>query len=190
MGGFVQANETADDAAKRVLHKLTGIDGLYLEQLYTFSAPDRDPIERTVSIAYFALIDSNLYTKQITDEYKAEWFPLHQMPKLIFDHQEMVELAKEKLRYKAAIHPILFELLPPRFTMPLLQNLFEEVFGTSFDKGNFSRKIISTGLALKTKDKDMSGSKKGAYYYKLDRAHYKDNFHKIVNIIPNRNGLL
>ncbi len=183
MGGFIQPQESADEAAVRVLKKLTGLEGVYLEQLQTFSKPDRDPIERTISVAYFALIDTHQYEKQITDEYHPEWFPLDKMPKLIFDHKKMVALAKEKLRYKAALHPLLFELLPPKFTLPLLQNLFEDVYETSFDKRNFSRKIMSTDLLLKQKEKDKANSKKGAFYYKLDKKHYQKNFHKFLHFI-------
>lgn len=190
MGGFIQSNESADEAAVRILKKLTGLEGVYLEQLHTFSEPNRDPIERTISIAYFALIDSNLYEKQISDEYHPEWFPLDQIPDLIFDHKKMVAMAKENLRYKAALHPILFELLPPKFTLPLLQNLFEDVYEASFDKRNFSRKIISTGLLLKQKEKDKENSKKGAFYYRLDKKHYKKNFHKFQHFIPNPNGVI
>ena len=190
MGGFIQATETADEAAVRVLKKLTGLEGLYLEQMHTFSEHDRDPIERTLSIAYFVLIDANLYEKQITDEYHAEWFPLDDIPNLIFDHKKMVAMAKKQLQYKAALHPILFELLPPKFTLPLLLNLFEDVYETSFDKRNFSRKIMSTGLLLKLKEKDKENSKKGAFYYRLDKKHYQKNFHKFLHFIPNPNGLI
>ena len=117
MGGFVEPNESADNAAIRILKILTGLEGVYLEQFHTFSGPDRDPIERTLSVAYFALIDINQYEKQISEEYHPEWFPLNKVPDLIFDHNEMMAMAKEKLRYKAALHPILFELLPPKFTL-------------------------------------------------------------------------
>lgn len=190
MGGFIQPEESGDAAAIRILKKLTGLEGVYLEQLHTFSEPNRDPIERTISIAYFALIDTNQYEKQISDEYHPEWFPLDAMPELIFDHAKMVAMAKENLRYKAALHPLLFELLPAKFTLPLLQSLFEDVYETSFDKRNFSRKIISTGLLLKQKEKDKENSKKGAFYYKLDKKHYKKNFHKFLHFIPNRNGMV
>lgn len=190
MGGFVQQNENTDQAATRVLKQLTGLDGVYLEQFHTFSDPHRDPIERTVSVAYFSLIDIHQYERQISENYHPEWFLLKDIPELIFDHPEMVAMAKEKLKYKAALHPILFELLPEKFTLPLLQNMFEEVYETKFDKGNFSRKIMSTGLLVKQKDKDKLNSKKGAFYYKLDKKHYKKNFHKVLNIIPNLNDLL
>lgn len=185
MGGFIQPAEDADTAALRILKKLTGLEGVYLEQLHTFSDPNRDPIERTLSVTYFALIDIHRYEKQLSDEYHAEWFPLTEIPSLIFDHTEMVKMAKEKLRYKAALHPLLFELLPKKFTLPQLQNLYECVYDTSFDKRNFTRKVLSTHLLVKQKDKDKGSSKKGAFFYKLDNRHYKANFHSFLNIIPN-----
>ncbi len=185
MGGFIQPAEDADTAALRILKKLTGLEGVYLEQLHTFSDPNRDPIERTLSVTYFALIDIYQYEKQLSDEYHAEWFPLIEIPSLIFDHTEMVKMAKEKLRYKAALHPLLFELLPKKFTLPQLQNLYECVYDTSFDKRNFTRKVLSTHLLVKQKDKDKGSSKKGAFFYNLDNRHYKANFHSFLNIIPN-----
>lgn len=185
MGGFIQPNESADTGAVRILKTLTGIDGVYLEQLNTFSEPKRDPIERTVSITYFALIDIHQYEKQISEEYHPEWFPLNKIPNLIFDHQKMVKMAKEKLRYKAALHPLLFELLPKKFTLPQLQSMYECVYDTQFDKRNFSRKVLSTNLLIKQADKDKAGSKKGAYFYKLNTRHYRENFHAFLNIIPN-----
>lgn len=185
MGGFIPSNESADIAAVRILKKLTGLEGVYLEQLHTFSDPARDPIERTLSVTYFALIDIHRYEQQLSDEYHAEWFPLTEIPKLIFDHPEMVYMAQEKLRYKAALHPLLFELLPKKFTLPQLQNLYECVYDVPFDKRNFTRKVLSTKLLVKQKDKDKGSSKKGAFFYKLDTRHYKANFHAFLNIIPN-----
>jgi len=185
MGGFIQPDESSDAAANRILKSLTGLEGVYLEQLHTFGAPLRDPIERTLSIAYFALIDIHKYEKILTDEYHPEWFPLNKIPSLIFDHKNMVTMAKEKIRYKAALHPLLFELLPKKFTIPQLQQLYESTYETSFDKRNFSRKVLSTKLLIKQTDKDKAGSKKGAYYYKLNIRNYKDNFQAFLNIIPN-----
>lgn len=189
MGGFVRRKETLEQAAERVLQQLTGMKGVYLEQIHVFSGPDRDPMERTISVAYFALIDINEYKTQITAEYHPQWFSLHEIPTLVFDHSAMVETARQRLRYKAAFHPILFELLPEKFTLPQLQNLYEEVYDTQFDKRNFSRKLLSTGLLIKQKDKEKGSSKKGAFYYKLDRRRYKAHFHEILNIIPNPGNL-
>ena len=190
MGGFVGANESMDAAANRVLLKLTGLDKVYLEQLHTFGDPGRDPIERTISVTYFSLLDLTKYKKQLSTEFNAEWFPLKKFPQLIFDHNKMVQMARAKLRYKASLHPILFELLSDKFTIPQLQSLFEEVYNTSFDKRNFSRKILSTGLLLKLNEKDKTNSKRGAFYYKLDKKHYKANFHRILHFIPNPNEFL
>jgi 8-oxo-dGTP diphosphatase len=185
MGGFVQPEENLKECADRVLKQLTGIEGVYLEQLRTFSKPERDPVERTVSVAYFALIDINKYEKQISHDYNAEWFPLGAKPILIFDHDEMVRLAQKQLRYKASLHPILFELLPEKFTIPQLQELYQGVYDTAFDNRNFSRKVLSTGLLLKQKEKDKINSKKGAFFYRLDKKKYKANFQAFLNFIPN-----
>jgi 8-oxo-dGTP diphosphatase len=189
VGGFIQGDESAEDAASRVLRKLTGLDGVYMEQLHTFSKPDRDSVERTVSISFFSLIDIQQYKQQMSEDYHAAWFPINHFPDMIFDHKEMVELAKEKLRYKAALHPILFELLPAKFTIPQLQNLYECVYDVTFDKGNFSRKILSTSLLVKQKDKDKLNSKKGAFYYKLDVRKYKTNLNAFLNFVPNPHTL-
>lgn len=185
MGGFILPSEDPDSAAIRILKSLTGLEGVYLEQLRTFGDPLRDPMERTLSIAYFALIDIHQYEKQISDDYHAEWFPLNKIPNLVFDHTEMVRMAKAKLRYKAALHPLLFELLPKKFTLPQLQSLYESVYDTQFDKRNFSRKVLSTKLLIKQADKDKASSKKGAYYYKLNSKNYKADFQAFLNIIPN-----
>lgn len=190
MGGFIQSEESLDQAANRILEQLTGLKGVYLEQMQAFGDPNRDPIERTIGVVYFALIDIHQYEKQISHEYNAEWFMVDEIPNLIFDHKEMIELAKQKLRYKAALHPILFELLPEKFTIPQLQNLYEGIYGATFDKRNFSRKLLSTGLLIRQADKHKENSKKGAFYYILDKEHYKENFQAFFNFIPNPENLI
>jgi ADP-ribose pyrophosphatase YjhB (NUDIX family) len=189
MGGFLRVDETLDDAANRILKKLTGLENIYMEQLQTFSAVNRDPVERTVSVCYFALIDIQRYEKQISHEYHAEWFLINDAPPLIFDHDEMVELAQKQLRYKAAIQPILFELLPKRFTIPQLQNLYEGVYQTLFDKRNFIRKLMSTGLLIKLEAKDKTGSRKGAFLYKLDKRKYNAKLDVFLNYIHDKSDL-
>ena len=156
-----------------------------LDQFQVFGKPDRDPVERTLSIAYFALIDIHQYEKQITEEYHAEWFLLSEIPALIFDHSEMVKLAQRQLRYKAALHPILFQLLPEKFTIPQLQALYEGIYQSKLDDRNFSRKLLSTGLLVKLPEKDKMSSKKGAFYYTLDQSHYQENFESFLNLVPN-----
>lgn len=189
MGGFLQPDECLDEAANRILLQLTGLKNVYMEQLHTFSHPQRDPVERTIAVAYFALIDIHKYEKQLSKDFHAEWFPLNDMPQLIFDHEQMVEMAKKSLRYKAALHPILFELLPEKFTIPQLQALYEGLYDTPFDKRNFSRKVLSTELLIKQKEKDKENSKKGAYFYKVDEKKYKDGFETFLKFIPNPENL-
>jgi 8-oxo-dGTP diphosphatase len=189
MGGFVQPGEGLEAASHRILRELTGLDGVYLEQLYTFGDPNRDPGERTISVAYFALIDINKYQTQLNHIFEAEWFTLKRMPKVIFDQQQMVDLAYERLRYKAAMHPILFELLPGKFTIPQLQALYESVFNAVIDKRNFSKRLLATGLLIKLAEKDKTGSKRGAWYYQLNMKNYYAKFQSFLNFIPNPDNL-
>ncbi|TKC10099.1 NUDIX hydrolase [Pedobacter polaris] len=182
MGGFVGDDENLDGAAKRILLELTGLHDVYLEQLHAYGNPDRDPIERTVSVAYFALIDINKYSKQINDQYHAEWFKLKEIPKLIFDHDKMVKAAMDKIRYQAALHPILFELLPKKFTIPQLQALYEQVYDSPIDNRNFIRKITASGLLIKQTEKDKSNSRRGAFYFKLDKQKHKAQFQSFLNL--------
>src|ERR1700744_1110560 len=107
MGGFVKPDESPEDAANRELEQRTGLKNVYMDQFQVFGKPDRDPVGRVLSIAYFELIDIHKYEKQISDEYHDEWFLLNEMPDLIFDHNEMVKLSKRQLRYKEALHPTL-----------------------------------------------------------------------------------
>ena len=190
MGGFVKDDESLDQASNRILKQLTGLDGMYLEQLHTFSDPARDPMERTISTAYFALIDISKYEKQLSNDYHPEWFSLKRMPKLLFDHQEMVDLAIKRIRYKAALHPILFELLPDRFTIPQLQIMYESVYNTKIDKRNFSKRVLATGLLVKQADKDKAGSRRGAFYYQLNKQNYYSKFQAFLNFIPNPTNLI
>lgn len=189
MGGFVQENESLEQASYRILKQLTGLDGVYLEQLYTFSDPQRDPVERTISTAFFALIDIHKYERQISAEFHPEWVNLNRMPKLIFDQDEMVEQAKKRIRYKAASHPILFELLPDKFTIPQLQILYECVYNTTIDKRNFSKRVLATGLLVKLNEKNKAGSRRGAYYYQLNRQNYYAKFQSFLNFIPNPDNI-
>lgn len=189
MGGFIESDESLDEAANKILFQLTGLKDVYLEQLHAFGHPDRDP-ERTISVAYFALIDILKYKTKLNEHYQAEWFVTTEMPALIFDHNDMVEIAKRKIRYKAAHHPILFELLPKKFTIPQLQSLYEGVYNMRIDNRNFIRKLTSTGLLIKLEEKDKSSSKKGAFYFKLDKKKYKAKFQTSFNFISNEENLI
>ncbi|RNI27042.1 NUDIX hydrolase [Rufibacter latericius] len=184
MEGFIQPDESLGAGAQRVLKQLTGLEGVYLEQIPAFGEPNRDPMERTISVPYFALVDIQKYEAQLSFDYQAEWFLLSETPNLIFDHNAMVKMAKTRLRYKAAFHPILFELLPDKFTLQQLHTLYEKLYENTFDKGNFTRKVLSTGLLVRLKEKDKEHSRKGAFYFKLDREKYHNNFEAFLNFIP------
>jgi 8-oxo-dGTP diphosphatase len=172
MGGFVNKDENVDDAAARVLYQLTGLDNIYMEQLYCFGNVDRDVAGRVVSIAYFALINIEDYSEQMQLEHEARWFPMDKIPALIFDHKEMVKKAKDRLRQNVAIHPIGFELLPPKFTLPQLQSLYEAIYESPIDKRNFTRKILSLGILNKLDEKEKESSKKGAFLFVFDKDKY------------------
>lgn len=175
MGGFLDKNESLDDAANRILFKLTGLKNIYLEQLQGFGAINRDPVERTVSIAYYALINIHKHNKDLLSDYNAHWFPINEVPELIFDHGNMVKAAKVRLRYKASSQPVGFELLPEKFTLPELQQLYEVIYETEFDKRNFRRRMLSMDVLEKTNEKQKKYSKKGAFLYKFNDAKYNNH---------------
>lgn len=172
MGGFVGRQENADQAATRVLYHLTGMRNIYMEQLYTFSDVNRDSAGRVISIAYFALINIEEYSEQLQLEHEARWFPLNKIPSLIFDHKKMVLKAKELLKHKVGNHPIGFELLPEKFTLPQLQNLYEAIYEAPLDKRNFTKKMLSLGILNKLNEKEKESSRKGAFYYVFDSVKY------------------
>lgn len=173
MGGFANKEESIDHAAERILLQLTGMDKIYMEQLYCFGDVDRDPGGRVVSIAYFALIKIEESNGETLDSHNAKWFDLKKLPTMIFDHKQMVRLAKERLQQKVANHPIGFELLPNKFTLQQLQALYEAIYETSFDKRNFTRKILSLEILQRLDEKEKESSKKGAFYYVFDKKKYK-----------------
>ena len=172
MGGFLRPDETLDDAASRILQKLTGLHDIYLDQLRSFSQPERDPVDRTVSTAYYALINIEEHNQELTKKHAAEWFNIQDIPPLIFDHNEMIRQAIKRLRYKASVEPIGFELLPEKFTMRQLQKLYEAILGQKLDKRNFIKKILSQDVLIKLDEKDMTSSKKGSFLYKFDAEKY------------------
>ena len=141
MGGFVQEDESVDDAAKRVLHELTGLDNVYMEQVGSFGAIGRDPGERVVSIAYYSLININEYDKELVQKHNAFWVNINELPELIFDHPQMVAQARKLMQQKASTEPIGFNLLPKLFTLSQLQSLYEAIYGEAMDKRNFRKRI-------------------------------------------------
>jgi len=173
MGGFVEQDEGVEEAAQRILNQLTGLTNIYMEQLSCFGEVDRDPGGRVISIAYFALINIADYNDELMKEHQSKWFDLKKIPSLIFDHKRMVVLAKERLQQKVANHPIGFALLPHKFTLRQLQNLYEAIYETEIDKRNFTRKILDLGILNKLDEKERESSKKGSFYYVFDEKKYK-----------------
>lgn len=172
MGGFLQKKEGLDEAAARILNNLTGLKNIYLEQLHAYGEVDRDPVDRTISIAYYALIDIHSHDEELVEQHSASWFSIDEIPELIFDHQQMVDAALKRLRYKASHQPVGFELLPEKFTLPELQSLYEGIYDTQLDKRNFRRRILSMDVLIKTDQKQKKYSKKGAYLYEFDENKY------------------
>lgn len=172
MGGFLEKTESLDDGARRILHQLTGLHNIYMEQLYAFGDINRDSGERTISVAYYALIKVDKNDKKQAESYGAQWVSINKVPKLIFDHNQMVIKALNTLRSKIVRKPIGFELLPEKFTLPQLQSLYEAINQEQLDKRNFRKRILEIGLLYKLDEKDKESSKKGAYYYKFNKEKY------------------
>jgi hypothetical protein len=185
MGGFLKRDEDLEDGAKRILNELTGLDNVYLQQLLSYGKVNRDPVERTVSVCFYALINIDRHDAELAKSKNGSWFSLENKPNLIFDHNEMVEKAIAEVRYKAALHPIGFELLPDKFTIPALQRLYEAIYGYKLDRRNFSRKILSTKLLIDTGEKDNNSTTKKASLFKLDTEKYTSQFnafHYFMNL--------
>ena len=173
MGGFIQQNESADEAAKRILAELTGLQDVYMEQVYTFGEIHRDPGERVISIAYYALININEYDRELVQKHNAYWMNINELPPLIFDHPQMVEKAQEMMRTQASTEPIGFNLLPKLFTLSQLQSLYEAIYGEPIDKRNFRKRVAEKDFIEKTDKIDKTGSKRGAALYKFNNKVYR-----------------
>lgn len=146
-GGFVKIDETLEEAAKRELKEETGVKDIYLEQLYTFGDPERDPRGRVITVSYLALLNSDkIKLTASTDVSDAEWFSVKELPTLAFDHKKILNYALKRLRWKFEYTTVAFSLLPGKFTMGELQRIYEIVFDKQFDKRNFAKKILSLDI--------------------------------------------
>lgn len=172
-GGFVDPDESLDEAASRILRKLTGLDSVYMKQSYAYGEKDRDPGDRVVSVAYFALIPIRDIDKELAERNGVSWRSLSSLPDLIFDHPLMVKRALSDLQNQVKIRPVGFELLPEKFTLVQLQDLYEAIYQRQVDKRNFRKKILSMGILEKLDEKERETSKRGAYYYKFNELTYK-----------------
>lgn len=174
-GGFVRADESLEATARRELYEETGIEKIYLEQLYTFGEVDRDPRERVVTVAYYALINLKYQSiRASTDASQAQWFSVDSLPPLVFDHQRIFQTAMDRLRGKVRYEPIGFELLPPKFTLPELQKLYELVLGFPLDKRNFRKKFLSMDLLIDLGEKEIDVKRRAGKLYQFDQVKYQE----------------
>ncbi|MDD9935053.1 MAG: NUDIX domain-containing protein [Myxococcales bacterium] len=173
-GGFVHLEETLEEAARRELEEETGLHKVFLEQLYTFGAVDRDPRERVVSVAYYALVKlSDHKVQAATDARDAAWFGVHDVPTLAFDHAEILQMALDRLRGKLRYQPIGFELLPKKFTLSQLQHLYELVLERELDKRNFRKKVLGMDLLIETDEVEQDVAHRAARLYRFDERKYR-----------------
>lgn len=174
-GGFVRVDEALEEAARRELAEETGLDRVFLEQLYTFGDLDRDPRERVVSVAYYALVKlSDHRVRAATDATEAAWFPVTDPPALAFDHDHVLDVALTRLKGKVRYQPIGFELLPPKFTLRQLQRLYEQILETPLDKRNFRKKVLSMGLLEETDEIEQDVAHRAARLYRFDKQRYRE----------------
>lgn len=173
-GGFVRVDESVDDAARRELAEETGLHDVYLEQLYTFGEVRRDPRERVVSVAYYALVNlADHPARAATDARDAAWFAVNDVPTLAFDHATILATASERLRGKVRYQPIGFELLPAKFTLSQLQNLYELVLERELDKRNFRKRVLAMGLLIETDETEQDVAHRAARLYRFDERKYQ-----------------
>lgn len=176
-GGFVNEDESLDEAACRILFNLTGLKNVFMEQSYSYGTVDRDPGARVISTSYFALIKIRDIDNKLKVLNSAHWRSISSLPELIFDHAAMVEMTLEELKSQIKVKPIGFELLPEKFTLVQLQELYEAIYQRKIDKRNFRKKILSMNLLHKYDEKEKETSKKGAFYYQFISERY-DSFRK------------
>jgi ADP-ribose pyrophosphatase YjhB (NUDIX family) len=180
MGGFVEPDKTLEEGAQKVLYNTVGLKDIYLEQVQAFSDTNRDPGGRVISIGFFALMPYDYQDKDLVRKSGAHWWPINNLPDLIFDHKNIIDAALQKLQQKAQIYLVGRELLPRTFTLTQLHNLYNAIFQKKFDAGNFRKKILSLKVLNKLPTKDTSGSKRGAFYYTFKKDANTDNLERII----------
>ncbi|MDH5756060.1 MAG: NUDIX hydrolase [Nitrospinota bacterium] len=172
-GGFARVGEALEETARRELEEETGLTEVFLEQLYTFSDPKRDPREHVVTVAYYALVKlSDHKVHAATDARNAAWFGVEDIPPLAFDHDLILKTAHERLRGKIRYQPIGFELLPQRFPLRMLQAVYEKILDRSLDKRNFRKKILGMGVLDELEEIETDVSHRAARLYRFNKKKY------------------
>nr|WP_321412419.1 NUDIX domain-containing protein [uncultured Carboxylicivirga sp.] len=179
MGGFVGEEESSDDAAHRVLKKITGLEDIYLEQVQVYTDPKRDPEGRVMSIGYYALIRIDKHNSDKVRENGAHWWSVKDLPNLVFDHKLMVDNALEKLQLKAGLELVGNELLPDKFTLLQLRRLYEAIFQHDLDTGNFRKKVLSLNVLERLEEKNTTESRRGAYYFQFKKDLKDKSFDRL-----------
>lgn len=165
MGGFVSETESVDSAAERVLYQTTGLKDVFLEQIGVFSEVDREPEARVISVPFVALVRLDKYDRELVEKTGARWWPVSELPKLIFDHDIMIEKALKSIQNRASFNLLGRELLHDMFTLTQLRILYETIFQREMEPGNFRKKVLSLNVLKRLNIKNKADSKKGAYYY-------------------------
>ena len=174
-GGFVESTESLDHAAMRVLSELTSIPDIYMEQVHTFGEVNRYPTGRVISVSYYALVKISDYKVQATSKIEdVAWHPLSEITKLVFDHNRILDKALTTLKERVKFHPVGFELLPEKFTLTQLQNLYEVILGVQLDKRNFRKKLLGMDLIVKLEESQVGVAHRAARYFKFDPVRYKE----------------
>jgi len=173
IGSFVKLEEDISTAAQRVLTEITGLENVFMEELKSYGVADRDPGYRCISVGQYALIRLEDYDKELVEKHGAHWYNINEVPDLVLDHNQMVADAMERLKRKARYQPIGFELLPEKFTIPQLQQLYEAIYQNELDSRNFRKKVLSHNVLIKLEEKDKSSSRRGAFLYKFDHEKYQ-----------------
>lgn len=181
-GGFVLKSETLDDAAVRILEETSNVKNIYLEQVHTFSDIERYPSRRVISVSYFALIDPDKHSlKPGVDTTDVKWYPTNDNLDFPFDHQEIFNKALKQLRHRVKTKPIGFELLPKKFSLTQLQNLYECILGETLDKRNFRKRILSYKMLVPLNDYQKGVAHRAARLYKFDSKAYEELKNKGYN---------
>jgi 8-oxo-dGTP diphosphatase len=193
-GGFILKDEHMDDAAKRILQQRTGLDDIYMQQFHVFSEPGRSTkktnkqflknvgvemeeswlFDRFITVGYTALVDFSK-VQPVTDILSSDckWFNIHDIPEMILDHRNILDKALDNLRLQLNYHPLGYNLLPEKFTMPELQKLYETILDRQLDRRNFQRKIVGTGILKRLNETKKGVAHKAPYYYKFDLRKYQ-----------------